>query len=300
MNPLPHLFDFERPETTGEVVFFKVFELAVGIFVAQWMWDWAGYIQRISDVVLPLGIAQYIDISFMFEHGLAYVNAGLATALLVAGFARVWRGAYFGAFLLMHLQYAARYCLGEIPHSANLVGMAVLGLGVAFVLFREGRLYRRFSLGFLYFFVGLGYTLAAFSKFVGTGLTWSDGRHLWMWINEKSIDTFAKSGVLEFNAVQQWAIDEYWVATLFLTIGLVSELAAFLIWWRPLRLPIGLAIIGLHLGIYFTMGIMFTHATLLLVLLTFPWARGLEAGFRRLEVHHNLSRRLKKLRTRLA
>jgi hypothetical protein len=292
MNPFPHLFDFERDETEGERVFFRIFELVVCGLALQWAWYWAASIDGMHDIVQPQGLAYYIDVSFMFDYGFAYANATVITGLMVAAFLRLWRGSYLAVLGLFHLQYVARYCLGKVPHGSNLVGMAVLGLGVAVLVFRQRAYVRRFALGFMYFFVGLGYSMAGICKLVGTGVTWSDGRHLWMWISEKGVDAFAKTGVLEFNALQQLVLDHYEVATAFLTVGLVSELAAFLIWWRPFRLPVGLALLGLHLGIYATMNILFAHSMLLLVLLAFPWARLIDAGLRRLAPQHTLRRRL--------
>lgn len=273
MNPFKHLFDFEREETTGEIVFFKIFELFVAGGTLFLAWTWGQYILRISDVVLPLGIAQYIDVSFLFEHSLSLVNAAVISVLVVLGFFRVTRYAYLGAFLLLHLQYAARYSLGEIPHSANMLGMTLLGVALAMVLFQTALHRRRFTMGFTYFFVGLGYTLAAVSKLVGTGITWPDGRHLWMWINEKSVDVLSKTGTMDMNWLQELALSDYTVATVFLAFGLLTELFAFLMWWRPLRTPVVLAVIGLHIGIDIVMRIFFYLAVIELALLALPWAR---------------------------
>lgn len=273
---LDNLFGFDRDETPGEVLFFRIFELFVAVSTVKWAVDWGFYMLRISDVVLPLGIAQYVDISFMYAGPFGLANAGLIAALAALGFLRVTRWAYLGAFVLLHLQYAARYSLGEIPHSANVLGLTLLGLGIGMAAFHVATQQRRFTMGFAYFFVPLGYTSAAACKLIGTGWWWSDGRHLWMWINEKGIDAFAKTGVLDFNWMQAMALDEWWMATAFLTIGLVSEAGAFLMWWRRFRLPVGLAVIGLHMGIWATMGILFLITTLELVLLTFPWAMWLD------------------------
>lgn len=272
MNLADNLFDFDRTETSGEVVFGRLFELFVAYFTVRLAWEWGQYITRISDVVLPLGIANYIDVSFMFGNALPLVNAVLITALAVIGFVRLTRYAYLAAFLLLHLQFATRFSLGEIPHSSNVLGMTLLGLALAVVLFDAERLRRRFTLGFTYFFVGLGYTSAAFCKLIGTGLTWPDGRHLWMWIYEKDVDAFAKTGLLEHNGLQALALSDHTVATVMLAGSLLAELLAISMWWKRFRAPMVLAVIGLHVGIYFVMGIMFKITLLELILLALPWA----------------------------
>lgn len=276
MNLYHNLFDFDREETAGEVIFFRLFELFVGYFTIRLAWDWGHYITRISDVVLPLGIANYIDVSFMFGNSLPLVNAGLIAALVVVGFFRWSRYAYLGAFLLLHVQFATRFTLGEIPHSSNVLGMTLLGLALALVFFDDGRFRRRFTMGFTYFFLGLGYTLAAFCKLIGTGITWPDGRHLWMWINEKTIDATAKTGVIEYNWLQELALSDYWVATAMLAGSLIAELCAVLMWWKQFRTPMVLVVIGLHLGIFYIMNIMFMITLLELILLALPWAVWIE------------------------
>lgn len=272
MNLADNLFDFDRAETAGEVVFGRLFELFVAYFTVRLAWEWGQYITRISDVVLPLGIANYVDVSFMFGNALPLGVAGLITALVAAGFFRLTRYAYLAAFLLLHLQFATRFSLGEIPHSSNVLGMTLLGLSLALVCFDGERIRRRFMLGFTYFFVGLGYTIAAFCKLIGTGITWPDGRHLWMWIYEKDVDTLAKTGGLDHNGLQELALSGHEVATAFLVVSLVSELLAVLMWWKPFRTPMVLAVIGLHIGIYYVMNITFQITFLELILLALPWS----------------------------
>jgi hypothetical protein len=276
MNLLRNLFEFDKPQTNGELIFFKAFELFIVLGVTDLAWSWGFYILRISDVVLPLGIARYVDVTFMFDHLLSLVNAALITGLAVAGFFRITKYAYLAALLLLHLQYAARYSLGEIPHSSNMLGMTLLGLCLAMLLFSDDQHRRRFTLGFTYFFVGLGYTLSAFCKLIGTGISWPDGRHLWMWINEKSIDSFAKTGVLDFNFPQELALSGHVIATFFLTVGLLTELFAFLVWWKKFRMPVLIGVVALHLGIYLVMNIFFTLSVYELVLLAFPWPAWLD------------------------
>ena len=270
-----NLFGFDRPETAGERAFFRVFELFVALSTVYLAWTWGAYTLRISDVVLPLGIARYLDISFVHNTTLPLWNAGLISLLVSLGVARVphvSRYAYATAFLLLLFQYAVRFALGEIPHSANSLGMALLGLALGALTFGFTSAGRRFTIGFAYFYLGLGYTLAACSKLVGTGLSWVDGRHLWMWIQEKGIDSMAKTGVLEFNWLQEMLLGSHLLATLVLTFALICEAGAFLMWWRRFRYVVVLAVLGLHIGIFFTMNILFRLSMYELVLLGLPWA----------------------------
>lgn len=267
-----HLFGFRVPQTRGETYFFFVFESFVAACTLKYAWSWALYVQNVGDVVLPLGLAQYLDISVLFGSWLAYGVAALLSLFVALGYFRRWRFGYLGALVLLHLLFVARYSQGEIPHSSNVLGMTLLGLGLGAAGFDAERLRRRFTIGFTYFFVGLGYTGSVVCKLIGTGPHWVDGRHLQLWIYEKSIDIFAATGTFNFTFAQSLALEYYWIATAFLVIGFISESVAIAMWWPRLRIPAVLAVLGLHAGIYATMRIVFAITTLELILLGLPWA----------------------------
>lgn len=276
MRLVDELFDHGRPSTRGEHLHARAFELFVVVAAMQLAWDWGVYILRIGHIVLRLGMAQYLDPSFMYGTSASLYNAALISLLLIVGYLRRFRYAYLTAFCLLHLQYSARFVLGEIPHSANLVGMGVLAIALGAVLFGSGPSMNRFAIGFSVFFTGLGYTSAAVCKLVGTGLHWSSGRHLWLWIAEKHTDTVAKLGDVPLSFMQQWALSHEWVATAFLSFGLISEALAFTMWWRRPRPFTTLAVLGLHLGIFATMGILFSHAMIFVALIGFPWGHWID------------------------
>jgi len=271
MNLSANLFGFDDVDTAGQKLFRNIFELFVVVATAYLAWTWGQYTLRISDIVLPLGFARYIDISFMHGNLLPLWNAGLITALVVAGFFRFGRWPYAVAWVLLLFQYAARFSLGEIPHSANLVGMGLLGYALAELFYPDRESRSKFGLGFTYFFIGLGYTFAAWSKLIASGITWSDGRHLWMWINEKAVDEIARSGMVELNYIQELALSSLMVATIFLTFGLVAEFFAWLVWFKKWRYPVMWAILALHIGIWVTMDILFKLSVIELILLSLPW-----------------------------
>jgi len=266
------LFGFERPETTGDRIHFRVVEFVLVVAAAHLCWTWGWYIQyNVSEPLLRLGLAQYIDVSFLFSHYLAVGNAILIVGLLILGLFRVWRPAYFVALLLFHLQYVSRYILGEISHGSNFVGMGILGLGLAHLVFTDPQMRRRFTFGYLYFFIGLGYTSAGVSKLIGTGLTWSDGRHLWMWIAERKVDVMGKFGTFEPNLLQELILSDVAIATLVLAFGHLVELSGVLVWWRRFRYPVMGLLVSMHIGIAFSMNIMFWWTTIILALLMLPW-----------------------------
>mgnify|MGYP006279547081 CR=1 FL=1 len=266
------LFGFDRPETQGERLHVRLVEGTIAAFAAYLCWTWGLYIQRnISEPHLELGVAQYIDVSFMFDHYVAVGNAVVIAILLLLGLLRAWRPAYFVAVVLFHLQYVTKNILGEISHGSNLVGMGVLGLGLAHLYFSDETNRRRFAVGFLYFFIGVGYTSAAVCKLVATGVTWAHGHHLWMWIAERKTDVISKFGAFDPNLLQEIVLTDVTWATAVLTFGHLSELFSFLIWWRPFRYPVMLMVVALHIGIWLTMNIFFTWTTILLALLALPW-----------------------------
>ncbi len=281
---LHNLFDYDRTETVGEIVFYRFFELFVVYWALIYAWEWGPYLSRLKDVVLPLGIAEYIDITFMFENNLGIVNAIVMTVMLAVGFLRLWRYGYLVAILSFHVHYAARYSQGEISHGSNLIGTTILFFAVATLAFQHRKEIRRTVLGMCYFFYGIGYTSAALCKIVATGPTWPAGRHLWMWIQERTVDTFSLTGSVDYNWLQQLALDHGFIATMILTFGLLVELFAVLMWvkrFRPIIMPM---LAGMHIGIMVVMRLDFVSNTLLLVFLAFAWASLIDYGLRRLNV----------------
>lgn len=280
---LQNLFDYERKETVGEIVFYRFFELFVIYWALLYAWEWGPYLSRLKDVVLPLGIAEYLDISFMFEHNLGVAGAIVMTVLLAAGFLRLWRYAYLVSIFTFHLLYVARYSQGKVAHGPSLIGLAILFFAVATLAFEHRKEIRRTALGLCYFFFGVGYTSAALCKLGATGPTWPAGRHLWMWIQERTVDTFSLTGTVDYNALQQLALDHGLLATAILTFGLLIEMCACLMWFKRFRPVIMPLLVGMHLGITMVMKISFTANVSLLVLLAFTWAALIDYGLRRLD-----------------
>ena len=266
------LFTSDASGTRGYRLHVRAVELFLVAYAAYFCWDWGFYVQRnITEVLLPLGIAQYIDVSFLFDNYLAVANAALVTLFGALGFFRIGRGSYAIAFALFHLQYTARYSLGEISHGSNLVGMGILALALTSLFFADESNRRRFTMGFLYFFIGLGYTSAAVCKLVATGITWVDGHHLLLWIAERKVDTISKFGAFDPNLLQEMILVNYHWGTAALLFGLVAESLSFLMWWRRFRYPIVMLVVTMHFGILVTMNIFFAASTYLLILLALPW-----------------------------
>ena len=267
------LFTPDKKETPGEVLFFRVFEAFIIAYVIKFSWQWGTYMIRNSEVVMPLGIANYVDISFMFSHSLSLINAGLITLIAVISFFR-WgsKWQYFVTVLLFHLQFVARFSQGKLPHGANLIGLSLLCISIGFIFFSESKKRRRFILGTIIFFTGLGYVTAAFTKLIGTGVNWADGHHLWLWIAEKKTDILSRSGTYNYNWLQQWALYSWSAATALLTLGWLTELSGFLFWWRRLRPYIATGLIIMHVGITLSMNIRFDAFIFELILLGYPWA----------------------------
>jgi hypothetical protein len=274
---LQQLFGFDRAESRGSRVHAKLFELFLLQYAVRWAWEWGLFIRKIPAVVAPQGLGRHLDLSFMVGNSLALGNAAcltLAAALVAAG---RFRRAMLPIFvLLFHLQYVTRHSLGKVSHGSHYVGIGLLMLALAAWCFPSPAARRRFALGASLFFMGAGYSLAAFSKLGASGVAWVDGRHLWLWIGEKSIDQLSELGVVELNALQRLCLEHHGLATVFSSLGLLTELLGFLLWFARSRVVISLALIGLHLGIFWALGILFDTFIYQLVLLGFPWPQLLD------------------------
>ena len=267
------LFEPDRKQTAGELLFFKFFELFVVIYTIKFAWDWGIYTElRNTEVVLELGLANYIDVSFFFDHYLSLGLAGLITILTLFSFFRKGpKWLYMVVMVLLHLQYVIRYSQGEIPHSQNLIGMAVFSFALGAWFFPGKERMPRFVMGSIIFFIGLGYTSAFVSKMIGTGIDWYDGRHLWLWINEKGVDILSREGAFQPNFLQEMALESVFVASVILLIGWFTELIGFTLWWKKIRPLTVTLLIGMHIGITMSMNIRFDAFVMQLILVGYPW-----------------------------
>ncbi len=266
------LFRIDENESEGEILLYKLFEGFVAINAVRLAWTWAFYIERIQENVHPLGLARYIDVSVFYHSPLAAWNAAAVTVLSVLIVVFPWRWIPWIALALLHVQLVARDALGEISHSANFIGMSLLAIALGRSCYNAGTDRRRFIVGTTIFFVGFGYVSAAMCKLIGTGFSWADGRHLWMWMSEKGTDILSRDGAFEMNALQRLARESYGISTAILSVGLISESLGFLLWFRRTRTIIAAVLIGMHTGISLTMNIRFDIFIYELLLIGFPWA----------------------------
>lgn len=265
------LFAFGREETRGEVLRFqllRLFLLGWGVYFA---WSWGLFMRQIPALVMPHGIARELDLSWLVGGDLGLLNAALITSC-AAGvlLGRAERVCSAALVLLLHVQYVARHSLGKVAHGSQYVGMGLLLLALALWLMPTPRAQRRFTLGGTLLFMGAGYVCAAISKLAARGVRWPDGSHLWLWIGEKGVDQLSDLGHTELNVLQRVCLGHWWLATTFLALGLLTEASGFLLWFQRTRTPITLALIGLHLGVYWTMGILFDTYIYQLVLVGLP------------------------------
>jgi energy-coupling factor transporter transmembrane protein EcfT len=255
---IERLFAFGREETRGEILRFQLLQLFLLGWGVYFAWSWGLFMRQIPAVVVPQGIARELDLSWLVGGDLGLVNAALIT-LCAAGvlLGRGARACSVLLVLLLHVQYVARHCLGKVAHGSQYVGMGLLLLALAIWLMPTASARRRFTLGGTLLFMGAGYVCAAISKLAARGLRWPDGSHLWLWIGEKGIDQLSDLGHTELNALQRLCLQHWWLATTFLALGLLTEACGFLLWFSRTRTPITLALIGLHLGVYWSMDILF-------------------------------------------
>lgn len=272
------LFEPNREISPGETLFFKLFEFFILFYTLKFSFEWAHYIQfRNVEVVLPLGVANYIDVSLFFDNYLSYLIAVSILIFAVVAFLRKGpRWLYMLVVVLFHLLYVTRFSQGEISHSQNLIGMALLCYAIGLIWYPNKKTMPRFIIGSILFFIGLGYTSAFFAKLIGTGINWYDGRHLWLWMSEKGIDILSREGVYTLNILQSMALNSVGLASIILLIGWFTEFIGFTLWWSKLRPYTTTLLIAMHIGITLTMNIRFDAFVFQLILVGYPWYKILD------------------------
>jgi hypothetical protein len=271
---IAQLFGLDRDETRGDVLRFKLLEAFLLSYAVYWAWTWGAFIQKIPSVVAPRGFARDLDLSFLVGTRLGLLNAAIISVCAAAVlFQRGSRLAMPLLIVLLHVQYVARHCLGKVAHGSHYVGLGLLMLAVSVWCMRSATSRRRFAFGATVLFMGAGYMSAGISKLATAGPTWPDGRHLWLWIGEKSVDQLANLGHFQLNALQRLCLDHWWLATGLLIAGLATELSGFLLWFRTTRTLVTLALVGLHLSVFWSMGILFDAYVYQLLIVGLPLPR---------------------------
>tara|TARA_R110000868_G_scaffold37111_3_gene131308 strand:- start:4944 stop:5801 length:858 start_codon:yes stop_codon:yes gene_type:complete len=271
INFFNRIFEWDKELTEGEKYFFRLIEVILIGQIIYNTWNWAFYIKELTGVILPLGLANYIDITIFFGSNLAILNASIIAGLLFVGFFRKWKHAYLVTLFFFHLEYVARFSQGEISHGTNLAGMILLCIGVSFSFIKNSDHIIKSAFGLMYFFIGLGYVFAACSKLIGTGINWADGDHLILWIAERGTDKLSQNGAFSLNRLQVILLENYWLATITLAFGLLTELTGFLLWFKKTRWIQTTILLSMHIGIVFTLNIYFGDYVYLLILLGYPW-----------------------------
>jgi hypothetical protein len=276
MNFWRELFDPDEPESYGQKVQSFVFEAVVVLRAQYELWSWTDIIPLQPGIPKPAGIARFIDVSFMIDAFAASANAAFASLFLLLGLTRRLRFGYLLGFLSFHLQYVARFGLGKVQHSTNMLGFAMLALALAHLAYSDPVLRRKASVGLTVLLFCAGYSFAAYAKWRAKGLRWADGHHLWLWVREKRLDVLAASGRPQVNFVQKLVLKNVYIATFFLAGGLLAETASSLLWWRRVRRWIMLALAAMHMGIADVMKIHFVPNVLILLALGLPIAELVE------------------------
>ncbi len=267
------LFDPSEPESEGQRVQGLVFELVVAARAVYDAWGWTRIIPGQTEILKPTGIGRYIDVSFMLGSPIvSQLNAIFCALMLLLGLTRRFRGAYALALFSFALQYSARFGLGKAQHSTSMMGMALLALAVSHLAYERADLRRKAAIGLTVALFSVGYLFAAGSKLWTTGPGWVKGSHLRLWLHGQQLDTLSASGLHQPNWMQALALSNVRVATAFLTFGLLTELAALVMWWRPARRWVMLALACMHIGISFVMNIHFVPSVLILLALGLPLA----------------------------
>src|SRR5690625_5575879 len=100
------------------------------LYTICFSWKRARYIfHRNTEVVLPLGYANYLVVSLFFGNHLPFYMAGFLTVLLLCAYFRIGaRWFYMVAFFLLQLLHFTLFSQVAIPHLQVFIGICLLCL----------------------------------------------------------------------------------------------------------------------------------------------------------------------------
>jgi hypothetical protein len=117
------------------------------------------------------------------------------------------------------------------------------------------------------FYLGVVYGAAGLAKLFYSGFAWVNGVTLQLWILLHGRD----------RPLAHLVLSDWRLALALQAITLAAELAALVaVFWRPLRLPVGLVLLGFHLGSTSLMGLNFGGNGVLLAMVFLPTREALE------------------------
>jgi len=193
----------------GRILHFRLIELLVTSQIIYFSWEWGIYLPKISSIAYPVGLANYVDVSLLLSFHNSWINAGLITILVLMGFLRYSKYSYTVALLFVHLQYVARFSVGKVGHGSVLPGLMFLSIALATIFFSSEKDRAEVGMFLMLFFAGLAYDAAAFCKLFASGLSWVQGDHLWMWMQENIVDQLSANGTVHLNygiATKKWTV----------------------------------------------------------------------------------------------
>jgi hypothetical protein len=212
--------------------------------------------------------------------GLCAVVFILASLLWLAQLLLPWSSSTsaiaFTALLALHWENTVK-----LSHHVHVINMVLIVLALWYGLYaqeiraalRAGRFWTTPLLpswvhALCVFYLGIVYGAAGLEKLFYSGFAWMNGVSLQCWIFLLARD----------RPLAHLVLSDIRLALALQAITLLAELAALIaIFWRPLRVPVGLALIGFHFGSTFLMGLNFTGNVILLALVFLPAREALEA-----------------------
>lgn len=249
----------------------RALEIVTTLLAVRAAMSWTIDLGTIHSVTTPTGIGTLVDLSPLYGTVVPWsIFAGIVVSLLV-GVTGWSRHAYFVAVALLHLQFCLRFVHGKVPHTEHLLGLVLLGFGVAHVVTRDPVRFRRLSLEYATGALVALYFLAAVTKLAVTGPSWVDGANLALWISRKHLDVFSASGIEPHGYLADLALRSRLVGTSILSAGLLIELASPLAFVERFRRRMLLLFMGLHVGISLTLHIHFVNCLAILLTMAFAW-----------------------------
>jgi hypothetical protein len=268
---LDSIFEFSRPVTKPDLIHFRVLEAFVCGAAIWASWEWALAISGQIATPALLGLAKVTGIPFVSRTSAVLAATGI-TVCACSAFARIRPATSYTAVVgLMHLLYVSRWAYGKANHTDNMVGMTIVCLALGYALFRDDEARRvRGVLGFVFVAIGIIYTFAGLAKLRTTGLGWANGAHLQIWIYEAHTGELARFGQSNFTALQTFLLEHTRIGSLLLAGSLAIECCGAAVCFARTRHFALLAMISLHIGIWFVLDIRFSFYMIELLILFVP------------------------------
>lgn len=217
-----------------------------------------------GEATLPFGIAKLVSLNFLFDSKLKFILVAPALTLAVLYLFEKWMPVttllMTALTLLLISHHESTGVFLRATAYSTVIGAQALAYGIKY--FKADFDLEKYRIQFPVQIIAATYTLAGLSKLMTSGIEWIDtGKFFSLQILKNQYFFYIDSGSAAMKEIAwqkaEWFNNHLGTVKFFLASSLLLELACFAaLVNKKMRAAMGFMLLGMHIGIFYVMGIM--------------------------------------------